>query len=181
MENRIGRRVQEKLFTLYLNDKDEYIQINVNDAAVFDRFADFLSWLDKKTEDITAKEKAFQEKYGAVIREGSDGNIDINTDAFIELSKMRSSTYRETEERIDMIFGAGTCKKYFRSLYEISPDFVPDDECFFDFLEEITPVLNNLFADRRKRIELKYSKNRNGGKKNRYRTKNQLITAYTGN
>lgn len=180
MENRIGKRVQEKLFTLYLNDKDEYIQINVNDAAVFDRFADFLSWIYKKSEEIQAEEKAFKEKYGAIIKGDEEGDIDVNTDAVVELFKLRSSAYRETEERIDMIFGTGTCKKYFRPMYEISPDFVPDDECFFDFLEEITPVLNNLFADRRKRIELKYNRNRKGGKKNRHRTKEQLIAAYTG-
>ena len=65
-------------------------------------------------------------------------------------------------------------------MYEANPGFVPDEECIYDFFEEITPVMNQLFEDRKKKIELRFNKNRKGGKGNKYRTKDQLIRDYSG-
>lgn len=179
-EMRIGQKVGEKLFTLYLNKNDDYVLINVNDAGIFDRYAEFLEWIDRRTIDYTDREKELQQKYeNGIIAHDEDGEVvDVNTGAFVEAAKLRSGLFRETEARLDKIFGKNTCKKYFRALYEANPDFVPDDECLYDFLEEITPVMNNLFADRRKRIELKYSRERKGGRGNKYRTKEQLLADY---
>ena len=56
-------------------------------------------------------------------------------------------------------------KKYFRALYEINPDFVPDEECIMDFLEEISPVLQTIYQERGRQINQKYGKNRKQGVK----------------
>ena len=176
-EGRIGQKQRENFFKLYLNEYEDFILINESDSGIFDRYAEFLKWLDEKGIDIQKSEEKLREIYGNdIVKRDDDGNVvDVNTDAFLALSKLRTDTYRETCEQIDRIFGKDTCRKYFRESYEINPDFVPDDECIYDFLEEITPVLNNIFADRKKRIELKYNKNRKGGKANNYRTKDQLL------
>ena len=101
-------------------------------------------------------------------------------DAFVQFSRLRTETYKESAGRIDDIFGEGTLRKYFRKFYEVNPDFVPDDECLYDFIEEMTPILNELFADRSKRLALKYNRDRKGGKRSRYRNKNELIRDYSG-
>ncbi len=49
---------------------------------------------------------------------------------------------------IDNIFGEGTVRKYFRRFYEENPDFMPNVECFTDFLEQITPVMQKLSENR---------------------------------
>ena len=59
-------------------------------------------------------------------------------------------------------------------------DFVPNDECIYDFLDEMTPVLNEMFADSAKRISLKYNRDRKGGKRTKYRSKEQIIQAAMG-
>lgn len=111
-----------------------------------------------------------------ILLRGDDGEIeDVNADAFVEYSRIRTETYQEASERIESIFGQGTLGKYFRKFYEINPDFVPDDECLYDFLDEMTPILNDLFADRSKRIALKYNRNRKGGKRSRFRSKQEII------
>lgn len=175
-EARIGAK-KEGLFKLYLNEYEDFIYLNESDASIFDRFAEFLRWLDQHSEEITGKEAALREKYGdKIITYDEDGDVtDVNTAALLEMSKLRTDTFRETRERLDNIFGAGTIRKYFRAFYEANPDFVPDDECYYDFLEEITPVLNSLFSGRKERLSLKYNKNRRGGKNTPYRSKGQLI------
>lgn len=167
-ERKIG--LKRKLFKLFLNDEDDFIYINENDAGIFDRFAEFIAWIDKKSAEDEKKERELKEKYGEVFKTDKDGEIeDINTEAFLETSKYRIKTYQEAAEKIDAIFGQDVLRKYFRPLYEANPDFIPDDECIYDFVEEITPVLNDLFADRKKRIDFKYNKNRSGGRKTKYR------------
>lgn len=181
-EKRIASRNSIEAYKLFLNDRDDYIYINDQDAALFDRFAEFINWIGEKTAELQKQEREFAEKYGdEIVKKDENGNVEeINAPALLEISKMRTQTYRDTANKIDSIFGEGTIKKFFYVSYDINPNFVPDDECIFDFLEEITPVLNDLFADRKKRIDLKYGKNRNGGKGNKYRSKTQLINEYKG-
>ena len=179
-EFRTNNKQEESLAKVILNDKEEYVLINGKDATIFDRFAEFIKWLDDMGNEIKKKEKDIEAEYGKdIVQRDEDGAVeDINTGAFIALSKLRTDTYREAAERIETVFGTGTMRKYFNAFYELNPEFVPDDECIYDFIEEITPVLNEIFADRKKRIELKYNRNRRGGKGNRYRNKEELIRDY---
>lgn len=176
-EFRTSNQQEENLAKVFLNSDDDFIYINEKDASIFDKFADFLKWLEEKDADLVKKEKEYRQKYGdGIVTRNADGEVDdINTDAFVQFSRLRTETYKEVSDRIETIFGAGVLKKYFRKFYEISPDFVPDDECIYDFIEEMTPILNSLFADRSERIALKYNRNRKGGKRNRYRTKEEII------
>lgn len=169
---------QEDSFAkVYLNSRNDFIFINEKDSTIFDLFADFLRWLEEKDQDIKRKEKEYAEKYGTeIIKRNEDGEVEeINTEAFLAYANLRTEIYREAAERIDSVFGSGTIRKYFYQSYEINPGFVPDDECIYDFLDEMTPILNELFSDRSKRLELKYNRNRKGGKRNKYRSKEQLI------
>lgn len=181
MEMRIGKRVEEKMVKIAVNQYDDCIYINLNDYTIFDRFADLIEWSSKKIEEASAKEKEISEKYESIFIRDEDGNpVEIDLDAFRAHYNLRKDVYKETCEKIDSIFGEGTCRKYFRVMYEANPGFVPDEECIYDFFEEITPVMNQLFEDRKKKIELRFNKNRKGGKGNKYRTKDQLIRDYSG-
>lgn len=181
-EFKVSNQQEENLAKVYLNSEDDFIYINEKDATIFDKFAEFLKWLDGKNNEVSQQEAEFDKKYGKdFVTRNENGDVeDVNVDAFVHYSKMRSDTYKETVERIDAIFGVGTIRKYFRKFYEINPDFVPDDECIYDFLDEMTPILNTLFSDRAKRVSLKYNRNRKGGKRSKYRDKEDLIKSYMG-
>ena len=166
-EFRTSSQQEENLAKVFLNSDDDYIYINEKDATIFDRFAAFMKWLEEKEADIRKKEEEY-------VKVGEDGEVeDVNADAFVQFSRLRTETYKESAGRIDDIFGEGTLRKYFRKFYEVNPDFVPDDECLYDFIEEMTPILNELFANRSNR-------DRKGGKRSRYRNKNELIRGYSG-
>ena len=179
-EFRSDNRQEENLAKVFLNSQDDFIYIDEKDAAIFDRFADLLKWLDEKGNDLSKKEKEIESQYGKdIVTRDEDGDIvDFNIDAFVALSKTRTDTYREAAAKIDRIFGQDVIRKYFRLSYEINPDFVPDDECIYDFLDSMTPVLNQIYADRAKRVKLKYNRDRKGGKRTRYRNKEELIQDY---
>lgn len=179
---RTDNRQEENIAKVYLNSKDDFIYIDEKDTSIFDRFAAFLNWLDEKGNEITSKEKELEQLYGKdIITRNDAGEVtDVNVEAFIAFSKFRTETYQEAADQLDKIFGQDTIRKYFRTSYEINPGFTPDDECIYDFLDEITPILNELYSDRAKRISLKYNSNRKGGKRTKFRSKEELIKDHMG-
>lgn len=176
-EFRTSNKQEENLAKVFLNSDDDYIYINEKDASIFDRFADFLKWAEEKEAELREKEEEYEKQYGReIVRRSDDGEVeDINVDAFIQYSRLRTATYRESAERIESLFGEGALRKYFRKFYELNPEFVPDDECICDFIEEMVPVMNALFADRSERIALRYNRARKGGKRNKYRSREEII------
>lgn len=172
LERRIGTNRQEEKIKLFLNDKDDFIFIDPNNSGVFDRLAEFTEWIEKKRVEQEREEKEVREKNGAAIAYDEEGNIsDFNATTMVQLCKIRTDSYREACAKMDSIFGPDTCKKYFRDSYENDANFVPDDICLLEFLEDITPVFNEVFQSRKKKIDLKYNSARKGGVKNKYRTK----------
>lgn len=181
-EFKAGQVQDEHIVKVYLNDSDDYIYINDRDTSVVDRFAEFIKWLEEKEKDISTKQAEFEKQYGKdIITHDEDGEIDdINVDALVAFCKVRREIYLEATDQIDRILGQDAIKKFFRVSYEINPDFVPDDECLYDFIEAITPVLNQVFEGRAKRISEKYNRDRKGGKRSKYRSKQELIQSYMG-
>lgn len=178
----LRNKQEEDLVKVVLNSKNDFIFINTKNSKIFDDFAAFLQWIEQKDAQVKASEKEYMERYKEpIVKKDEAGDVeDINTDALVEFCRFRTSIYKETVEKLDGIFGEGTIRKYFRAFYEINPDFVPNDECIYDFLDEMTPVLNEMFADSAKRISLKYNRDRKGGKRTKYRSKEQIIQAAMG-
>lgn len=169
-ERRIGGYKNQDKVKVFLNEQDDYIFIDPNDSGLFDRFAGFVAWVENKGLDMERKGKEIKEKYGDIITTDEDGDVtDFKSGALLQLLQIKTDAYREACDKIDVIFGTDTCHKYFRASYETNPHFVPDDTCILEFLEDITPVVDDIFKERQQRINLKYSKDRSGGKKSRYR------------
>lgn len=171
-EKFIGQKTQDDFFKLIVNTKGDFIYLDDKDPLLFDKYADFLKWLDDKDKEIQEKGKEILQRYGenAIISD-DNGNIkEFDIDAILEISKFRISVYREAAKLLNDIFGGDIIRKYFFKSYEINPDFVPGDECLYEFLEEITEVMNEIFAERKERLEGRYNNNRKGGSTTKYRT-----------
>lgn len=164
MSYQIGKKLTENLVKVNLNDFGDYIMLDPTDASFQVRFINLLKWMDEKQKELTtlAEEKAKQYEGRQIISQDEDGNNEIDVEQLIDLVEIQTGFYRECAEHIDDLFGQDTLKKYFRVCYEINPAFLPDEDCISDFLEEITPVLNEVFNARLGRVRGKYNKNRQG-------------------
>ncbi len=180
MENySIGQKVSDRLVKVCLNNvsEDDYIILDANDAGIVDKFGAFIAWIKAKEAEIEKIDSEFKKKYGEKepIIENQDGSFDVDTDQIMERTGIKLAIYREEAEKIDEIFGKDTLHMYFREIYEAIPDFVPDEECITDFLEEITPILETIYNQRLERINSKYNRGRKG---KHSKTKQELIDQF---
>lgn len=135
--------VDNGLRKIKVNDAGEYIEVSVNDSTFFDRFADLLVWIGSKEKELG--------------QFGEDHKADdiSNPEVIREVVRKRTETYRECCQRLDILFGEGCCRKVFGNV-------VPDDMLITDFLEQITPVIEELGKERNQKLSLKYSRGRKG-------------------
>lgn len=122
-----------------LNENGEYASVSTDDPTLFDRFASGYKKIIEIAEAVPAKLDEIEKKYG----ESKDFDSTINKT--LEMSHINVDFSKEAVNIVDGIFGSDTIKKYFRNCYEEIPDFVPDVECFVDFLEKVTPLMEKLF------------------------------------
>lgn len=172
-ERRLGNN-NDNLVKVYVNEADDYIILDRSDTTFTQRFAQFIEWMENKQKELEVKGKELDEKYAGkpIVSNGEDGEVHVDTEQFMVLANMRVELFKECVERIDSIFGKDTIRKYFRQAYEHIPDYVPDDTAISDFLEEITPVLEEIFKEKMKKMDSKYNRNRKG---KHSKTKEELL------
>lgn len=166
--------VSKQYEKVYVNEYDDYILIDPGDHSFLGKFADFIHWIEEKQKDIDRAGTEMRKKYAGreMFSENEEGDTKIDTEQLIELVNLQLKTYKECEDKVDTLFGQDALKKYFRTSYEINPKFIPDLDYVFDFIEEITPVLERVYGARAERINKKYNKNRRG---KHTKTKKELI------
>lgn len=136
-------QVDNGLRRIKVNVDGDYIEVSVNDSTFFDRFADLLVWIGDKEKEL--------EQYGETHKADDLKDMEIVQ----ELVRKRTETYQECCRRLDMLFGEGCCRKVFGNI-------VPDDLLIMDFLEQLTPVIEELGRERNKKLSGKYSRGRKG-------------------
>lgn len=161
----IGKKVSEQLQKVELNEYGDYIYINIGDATLLKKYNELIDWLDKQGDELAKTAAQMEEKYTGrpMVSKDKDGNVDVDTEQFAIFVRIKNDLYSGCVKKIDELFGEGTMRKYFRPLYEANPDFIPDEDCIMDFLEEISPVLEAIYKERTASINKKYSKNRKTG------------------
>lgn len=163
-EYRIGGKVAEKQQKVFLNQKDDYIMLNPNNSVFVDKYTAIIQWLEEKSafyqKEMAALEK--KNKGHKLITVNEDESITLDTKRILEITGMRTAMCRECCAQIDELFGAGTVSKYFREIYEEIPDFIPDEECIYDFFDEIGPIVGAVFNARVQGLKTKYNRNRKG-------------------
>lgn len=145
-----------KIIKIELNDKGDYTAISPDDSMLFDRFVAGYKRIVELSDEIPAKLDEVEKKYE------NDDSFTAAMNKAVEMSKINVSFSNEAIVIMDGIFGAGTIRKYFRECYEEIPDFIPDVDCFVDFLEKITPEMEKLFnrkiADQQKKSKARMAK-----------------------
>ncbi len=173
-ERRIGSKVEKRLKKVYVNQYDDYIILDENDTSFIQKFAQIIDWMEKKQSELKIKSAELSKKYEdkPLLNNTEDGEEDIDIVQLLEIAELRVNLYKECIIKIDDIFGKDTIRKYFRDAYENIPGYVPDDEALSDFFEEITPIIEEIYKAKVKRMKTKYNKNRKG---KHSKTKEELL------
>lgn len=167
MEYSIGKKISSQLKKIVLNEYGDSIQLNIGDATFSRRFSNLIKWIDEKNNELSRIADEMSEKYkdSPMIKHSEENGTEIDSEQFEIYIKLKTDLYEECAGKIDAMFGQDTIRKYFRAFYEINPEFIPDEECIMDFLEEITPVLEAIYEERFEKIKKRYSKSRRGASK----------------
>lgn len=140
-----------------INEAGDTAAISINDPTFIERFTDFFDWFGKGGDELTS----FIEQ-----KEGEE----LTLDAMAETASKRVELCKKARDRIDELFGEGTCKKTF------GVD-IPDEVCIMEFVEKMIPFINAAFEERGQHINRKYSRNRKGAR-SKQRTKAELTEDY---
>lgn len=124
------------LYKIELNNMGDYIEISTADTGLFDRFVGTYRQIVNAAKDLPRR-------YGEIEKVRVIPGHENKT---VEKIRANVRFYEESAEKIDLVFGQGTLKKYFREHYEKIPDFMPRTEYFIDFFEQMVPVLEKLFG-----------------------------------
>lgn len=164
MSYSIGKRISNDLVKVEVNDFGDCIYLNPSDASFQTRYLNLLKWVNAKEKELRELAEQKDKEYGgrSIITKNEDGDPEIDFDQLADLVDIQVGFYRECEEQINGLFGQDTLKKYFKLAYDVNPNFVPDENCIADFLEEITPVLNEVYNTRFERVKGRYNRNRKG-------------------
>lgn len=130
------------LFKIELNDQGDYITVPMGDDAFFDCFARGCKQIWGMSNGVCKKLKKTERKYK------NREDLAATLEKIEETAKVNAQFSKNATSIIDNIFGEGTIRTYFQKFYEEDPDFVPNVECFTDFLNQITPVMKKLSEDR---------------------------------
>ena len=128
-----------ELKKLEINEYGDFISVATGKAnqAQFDKFVSMCKKVVESANKCSEEESLINSKY--------EGKEDSILDRITELSNLERSFTKEANEQIDSVFGEDTMRKYLRKFYEAIPDFAPSMSCFIDFIDQITPVMEQLF------------------------------------
>lgn len=153
MENYKFKESNVSLAKIELNSQGDSVTISTDDSTLFDRFAAGYKHIAELADSIPAKLEEIEKLY--------EGKEDFSSimEKTVSMSRVNVGFSKDAISVIDGILGEGTIKKHFRSVYEEIPEFLPDADCFIAFLEELTPIMEQLF-DRKMERQQKVSKQR---------------------
>ncbi len=146
MEYSIGTNLETE--EIKINQHGDKIYISAGDSALFDRFVNCFDFIIKESKENESKIFEIENKH-----EGKDG-VEDEIEMIVEMSRVNVGFSNKAVEQIDGIFGEGTVRKYFRDHYEKIPSFLPGVDCFMEFLEQISPVMEKIFERTVKNREL---------------------------
>lgn len=132
----MSKESKSGLYKIELNDMGDYIEISIADTGLFDSFVETYRQIVSAAKELPRR---YREIEKVRVIPGHENKT-------VEKIRANVRFYEESAEKIDLVFGQGTLKKYFREHYEKIPDFMPGTEYFIDFFEQMAPVLEKLFG-----------------------------------
>jgi hypothetical protein len=73
------------------------------------------------------------------------------TERLFAIVQQNEKLLQSAQDEIDRIFGPKTLRKYFRELYKVNPEFIPNEECINEFIENMKKALDIAYSQNRPR------------------------------
>ncbi len=132
----------ERFFKIELNNQGDYVMVPIGNSDFYDHFAKGCKQIWGMAGGACSKLKKIERKYK------SSRSLESDLKRIEETAKINVQFSKNAAGIIDNIFGEDTVRKYFYKSYEENPGFIPGVECFTDFLDQITPIMQNLLENR---------------------------------
>lgn len=140
-------RVETGLKKIKCNDYGDYITINVSDASILERFTKVYDNLEHVSDEFKVEAESYKEQFGD----------DKSRESVLAASRINVKYIAKCIEELEEVFGKDSIRKAFRECYEENPDFVPDESCLIEFMEQMVPVMEKLFNEKINKDKRKYS------------------------
>lgn len=137
---KIKSGVDASVIRIELNEMGDHTVISADDDALFDRFVASYDYITEKAEQFDVEISELEKQKAQ--RAENEGD---HTTVSVEMIRKKRAFSEEVAKVTDNIFGEGTVRKLFRSIYEEIPDFVPSAESIITFLDSVTPQMEKLF------------------------------------
>ncbi len=146
-------RVDSGIKNIEVNDNGDYISVPIRDTVFYQKFADIIRKFENKQDDIDRRYAELAEKHKDKPEEDIEALSD-SIDLYVTLCK-------EICDDLDGLFGEGCCRKVFVGIQNPGVDLIGD------FLDQITPLLNQYIEEQNQKINFKYNRNRKGARSKR--------------
>lgn len=123
-----------------INRHGDKIFISSGDSLLFDRFVKCFDFIIEQSKLRVAELTEIENRFS-----GKDDTEDEIKMA-VEMSHVNVDFSTKAIQMIDGIFGEGTVRKYFRDHYEKIPSFLPGVDCFMEFIEKMSPIMEDIFG-----------------------------------
>lgn len=143
-------RVDSGVKKIEVNDNGEYICIPIRDTSFYQRFAEIIKKFENKQEDVDRRYAELEEKH----KNKPEDDIDAISDSI----NLYSDLCKEICDDLDGLFGDGCCQKVFLGIKN------PGIDLIWDFLDQITPLLNQYIGEQNQKISFKYNRGRKGAR-----------------
>lgn len=140
----MGIRANTGSVDIDVNDNGDKISFSISDNNFLKQLSDFFEWFFGAKEEVEKLES----------KKESDQN---EFNEFKSLVAAQEELSKQTMEKIDVLFGEGTCKKIFGA---ISPTFV----CVVDIVMQLSEEIERIAKEHNQYFASRYSRNRKGAR-----------------
>ncbi len=147
MEKYAFKKTKVSIAKIELNDQGDYAAVSTDDSTLFDRFAAGYKHIAELADSIPGKLEEIEKQY-----EGQEDFAGV-MEKTVAMVRVNVGFSEEAVAVVDGILGSGSVRKHFRDVYEEIPNFLPDADCFISFLDQLTPIMEQLFGRKLERQE----------------------------
>ncbi len=140
------------------NEKGEItttLFINMENEDIIPAFSRLIQNLSHVTDEFMKEAEELEDKY-------KDENEDSGYEGIVEKSRAKVRYIEKCIAEIDAVFGQGTIRNVYKECYDLNKYFVPSEELLIQFVDEVIPIMNELFKQKFQENKRRYSPTKKG-------------------